>query len=44
MKTLLMLSIISVTSLIILRTFGIHTEIVIVDKWVDAVMTVLRMA
>jgi hypothetical protein len=43
MQKLTVLAIISVTTLIVLRTFGIQTEILVVDNWVDSVMTMLRM-
>lgn len=41
MKKLLLLGIISVASLVILRTFGIRTEILIVDAWVDSLLAIL---
>jgi hypothetical protein len=44
MKKLTVLAVISVTTLIVLRKFGIQTEILVVDNWVDSVMVMLRMS
>jgi hypothetical protein len=40
MKKLFLLGIISVGSLVILRQFGIRTEILMVDAWVDSLMAI----
>lgn len=40
MKKLLLAGIIAVGSLVVLRTFGIRTEILMVDAWVDSLLAI----
>jgi hypothetical protein len=42
MKKVFMIGITSVASLVILRTFGIQTDILVVDDLVETVMAVLN--
>jgi hypothetical protein len=42
MKKVLVLGIVSATSLLVLRAFGIRTEILILDSWVDSVLAILN--
>jgi hypothetical protein len=44
MKKLTVLSIFSIAALVVLRKFGIQTEILFVDNWVDSVMTMLQVS
>lgn len=41
MKKMLLLGMISVGSLVVLRTFGIRTEILMVDAWVESLLAIL---
>jgi hypothetical protein len=41
MKKLLLLGVISVFSLVLLRIFGIRTEILMVDAWVESLLAIL---
>lgn len=41
MKKVLLLGVISATSLVVLRIFGVRTEILVLDIWVDKVLAIL---